>query len=60
MSGCFTKEGQVAATGGKGRIVSLWDADGGEQVMKMPPHLAAISALNVIITFFFMCYKLNV
>ena len=42
----FTADGAACATGGRGRIVSLWDADGGENIMKMPPHQTTISALK--------------
>jgi len=46
LAGAFSVAGSVAATGGKGRIVSLWDTDGGEKIMSMPPHLGDITALQ--------------
>ena len=46
LTGAFSPSGQVAATGGKGRLVSLWDTDGGEKVMTMPPHLNDVTAMR--------------
>ena len=45
-TGCFTVDGRVCATGGRGRVVTLWDSDGGEAIMKMPPHLTTVTALQ--------------
>ena len=36
LAGDFSASGSVAATGGKGRLVSLWDTDGGDKIMSMP------------------------
>ena len=36
LAGDFSASGSVAATGGKGRLVTLWDTDGGDKIMSMP------------------------
>lgn len=45
LAGAFSTSGQVAVTGGKGRTVSLWDTDGGDKIMSMPPHMTDVTSV---------------
>ena len=51
LAGDFSASGSVAATGGKGRLVSLWDTDGGDKIMSMPGFRVHL--------FFLFPYSLN-
>ena len=46
LTGDFSTSGQVAVTGGKGRTVSLWDTDGGDKIMSMPPHMTDVTSVT--------------
>lgn len=45
LSSVFTENGRFCATGGEGRLATLWDTSCGEAIMKMPPHLSPVTQL---------------